>query len=228
MIRALIFDFNGVIVDDEPIHFQLFQKALADEGITLSQKDYYEKYLGYDDNECLQAILKDQNKSFDAAYLEKIIQKKSSYYEQVLEEGNLFVPGVLEFIRHYADKYFMAIVSGALRGEIVAWLDKAQIKDKFQVIVAAEDVKRSKPDSEGYEKSLHLLNRDFTAPSEIIFPEECLVFEDSMWGLQAAREAKMRRVGVSTSYTSAQLGDAEYVVGHFLDLTMEKIIEELS
>ncbi|MBF0492984.1 MAG: HAD family phosphatase [Deltaproteobacteria bacterium] len=227
MIRALIFDFNGVVVDDEPVHFQLFQKTLEAEGIALDQKDYYEKYLGYDDYECFEAILKDRQKAFDAAYIETLIQKKSKFYEEVLEEGNLFVPGVLEFIRKNSDKYFMAIVSGALRSEIVSWLEKAAIQENFQVIIAAEDVRRSKPDPEGYEQALYLLNRDFTAPLEIIFPQECVVFEDSMWGLQAAHEAKMRRVGVSTSYPSEQLKDAEFVVGHFLDLTMEKLLEKL-
>ena len=208
MLRAFLFDFDGVIVDNEPLHCKVFQKILKEEGMSLTQEDYYQRYLGYDDIACLQAIFKDQGKRVDTQTVLELARKKERVFKQEIDQGMHFVPGVIEFIRALSNHYYIAIVSGALRSEIDIVLAQAGISDLVSVIVSALDVKQGKPSPEGYLMALRLLNRDHVPASEVVLTQECLVFEDSPWGLQAASSAQMPAVALTTSYDKAKLSGA--------------------
>ena len=223
MLRAILFDFNGVIVDDEPLHFLLFQKTLAQKKIQLSKEDYYEKYLGYDDHDCFTEILKDQKKKFDEKLIAELVKIKADFYLQELAKKDLFVPGAIEFIQKIAEKHFLGIVSGALRQEIEAWLKQGKIYPLFQTIVAAEDVKQGKPNPEGYRKGISLINRDYVPASEMILPNECLVIEDSKWGIEAAHAAGMKCLAMATSYPKEIFKQADWVIKDFSEIDFSKI-----
>src|SRR5262249_18303411 len=155
-LRVVIFDFNGVIVDDEPIHLELFRAVLAEEGIALSDEDYHEKYLGYDDRGCFAAALAGAGRdreANDSAFINELIGRQAA-----INERYPLYPGVVELVRRLADKYPLAIASGALRDEIEMVLERGDIRDCFQVIIAAEDVGACKPDPEAYLKALAALN----------------------------------------------------------------------
>lgn len=228
MIRAVLFDFNGVIVDDEPVHLRLFQKVLKEEGVDLAKQDYYAKYLGMDDFDCFAAAAKDAGKPKAEAKIQEMIARKSKYYDEEMATNTPFVPGVLDFIRALAPTYYLAVVSGALRREIEMMLTRGQVRDAFSAVVAAEDIEHGKPDPEGYDKGMQLLNRDYVASADLLLPAECLVFEDSIWGIEAATAAGMPAVAVTTSFAPSALPGAKQYIQDFQGLDPQAFLAKIA
>lgn len=227
-LKAIIFDFNGVIVDDEPLHLELFRRVLEEEGLSLSNEEYHEKYLGYDDRGAFTAALIDQGRAThaaDQAYIASLIERKARYYLDAINKRMLLFPGVVELVRRMAEKFPLAIASGALRHEIELVLKRGELRDCFRVIVASEDVSACKPDPEGCVKALALLNE---ATQRSIEPAECLVIEDSVAGIEAARRAGMRCLAVTNSYTAAELSAADAVVTSLAEIDPVKIFAALT
>ncbi|HWQ33422.1 MAG TPA: HAD family phosphatase [Blastocatellia bacterium] len=224
-LKAIIFDFNGVIVDDEPLHLELFRRVLEEEGLSLSAREYHEKYLGYDDRGAFTAALADQGRAADQAYIQSLIDRKARYYLDAINERMLLFPGVTELARRLAEKFPLAIASGALRHEIELVLKRGELRDCFRVIVASEDVSACKPDPEGYVKALALLNE---TTQRSIDPAECLVIEDSVAGIEAARRAGMRCLAVTNSYPAAELTAADAVVASLAEIDPAKIFAALT
>lgn len=222
MFKAIIFDFNGVIVDDEPLHLELFRRVLGEEGIALTDEDYHAKYLGYDDRGCFTAALADYGRVelANTDFIAELIERKAGYYRDAIEKRMLLFPGVIELVRKLAAKYPMAIASGALRGEIEIVLQRGGIRDCFREIIAAEDVAACKPDPEGYVKALAALNTNL---SDRIQPGECLVIEDSIAGIEAAKLAGMRCLAVTNSYDANDLANADLIVTTLVDCEPEKL-----
>lgn len=214
-IRAILFDFDGVIVNSEPIHLEKLQLLLAEEGILLSREDYYKNYLGYDDRDCLYHVFKDQGKILTEDKKQSLIRRKEELVLEAFHRGEILVPGVKEFIQKISPHYYLAIVSGAVRSEILAILETCQLKKYFRLVVGAEDVSHGKPSPEGYQKAIRLLNRDFVPASEVLLPGECLVIEDSPWGLRAGHETGCVCVGVTNTYAEDRLEPAHFVVNHY-------------
>jgi HAD superfamily hydrolase (TIGR01509 family) len=208
VIRAVLFDFNGVIVDDEPVHFKLFQQVLLEEDLKLAREDYYQKYLGMDDKDCFKAVGRDLGKKFSETKLQELIDRKAKYYLTEMRQNPPFVPGALELLKALGKTHYLAVVSGALRSEIEMLLQLGGVAGEISVIVAAGEVNHGKPDPEGFLKAIQLLNRDCVASSERLVPEECLAVEDSSWGVQAARKAGLVCVGLTTSYKEKDLPGA--------------------
>jgi beta-phosphoglucomutase len=215
MLKAIIFDFNGVIVNDEPLHLDLFRVVLAQEGISLTDEAYHEKYLGYDDRGCFRAALADAGEEAnDAGRIAALIDRKAAMYVEAIKERYLLFPGVVELVRRLAAGYPLAIASGALRNEIDMVLSRGGIRGCFLEIIAAEDVSACKPDPEGYLKALAALNASATEPIE---PRHCLVIEDSVAGVEAARRAGMRCLAVTNSYAATDLARADFIVSSLMD-----------
>ncbi len=208
--KAIIFDFNGVIADDEPSHLVMFQKVLQEEGLSLSAEEYYrEGYLGMDDRGCFETVLVKAGRDTSPAKIGELIRRKALYYDDYIRERIIFFPGVLDFIRKAAARMPLAICSGALRSEIQMILEAGRIRDSFSVIVSAEDVKRGKPDPEGFLLALARINQKQRVP---ILPAETLVIEDSIAGIAAAQRAGMKALAVTNSYPSEVLASADRVV----------------
>ncbi len=204
-ISAVIFDFNGVLIDDETVHFSLFQEVLAQERVFITERDYHEKYLGYDDRGCFDAALRDAGQSADRARLDDLIARKAKRYVEVAEEGLVFFPAAAEILRAISARWPVAINSGALRPEIEYALRRLDCRDCVAAIVSAEDTDQCKPHPAGYLLALEALRLQFGADLDAI---SCLVIEDSTAGIQSARGAGMRAVGVATTYPPDQLRQA--------------------
>ena len=211
MLKAIIFDFDGVIADTEPIHFEMFQKVLAEEGIVLTKEAYIEKYLALDDKGCFSAVLNDNGRKADEDLVADMIRRKSVYFDEFVKENFMIFPGVVDFVKKAAKKYPLAIASGALRHEIEFGLQAAGIQQEFQVIVSAEDVVKSKPEPEAFLTALKCLNRKSPIPFNIK-PDECLVIEDSLHGVASAHVAGMKCLAVTNSYSEDELSAADLVV----------------
>jgi beta-phosphoglucomutase len=207
MSRAILFDFNGVIVNDEPQHCEALIATLATYGYALDRAGYYRDYLGFDDRECFRFTFERMGRSPDEGLLQEAIERKAVRYEEAIRSCLELVPGSAEFIQAAAaEGYRLAVVSGALRREIELVLGESRLRRHFEVIVAAEDVARCKPDPQGYRAARTALG--VPAPG-------CIVIEDSLPGLEAARNAGIRCAMLTTSHPAADLSAADIVWDDF-------------
>lgn len=223
MLRAVLFDFDGVIADTEPIHFQLFQEILREEGLALTRQLYYERYLGYDDRMCLQTVYHDQGHRISERKLQELIALKTRQMKALLRRKRVLLPYAKRCIHLLGRRYPLAIISGALRDEIKIILRKEELLPYFPIIVAAEDVQKSKPHPQGFLKALKQLNANVFSANWPLKAAECLVIEDSHWGLQAARKAGMASLGVTTNYSKQQLREADLTLSGLKDITLRRL-----
>jgi len=211
MLRAVIFDFNGIIVDDEPVHFQLFHQVLGEQGIVLNEKDYYERYLGFDDRGAFTAAYRENGRALDERELSRLIDRKARYYKETIQSKMRVFPGVKALVSTLSERLPLAIASGALRNEIETLLDALSLRSYFQVIVSADDVRQGKPEPEIFLKALAQLNAN-TSPARPITAADCVVIEDSKEGIRGARRAGMQCLAVTNSHSSDQLAEATAIV----------------
>ena len=211
MLRAVIFDFNGIIVDDEPIHFELFQRVLNEEDIDLTEQDYYARYLGFDDRGAFTTAYREHGRELRQSKLAQLIERKAAYYREDIKSKMRVFPGVQTLIPELAKKLPLAIASGALRNEIEIILSGIGLFAYFRAIVSAEDVSRGKPEPETFLKALAQLNAALSNDYPIS-PAECLVIEDSKEGIRGARRAGMKCLAVSNSHPAELLSEADSIV----------------
>jgi beta-phosphoglucomutase len=209
MLRAIIFDCDGVIADTEPIHMASFQQVLEEEGIVLTKEDYFAHYLALDDRACFTRAFAERAASLSPEELDKLVKRKAEVVEPVMRATLKLLPGAAEFIRLAAESYPLAVASGALRREIELVLKYGGLRDCFDVIVSSEDVTHSKPHPEPFIRAWELLN---SARRDDLRRDECLVIEDSIHGVAAADGAGMRCLAVTNSYPREKLLEADAVV----------------
>lgn len=220
MLKAIIFDFDGVLADTEPLHFRMFQQVLQEEGLPLSERDYYQKYVGFDDRGCFHAVLSEHGRDAAPATIHRLVERKAAMMLGHLTAAGVVYPGAAEFVKSVAGRHRLAIVSGALRHEIELILKTAGMRDDFEHITTAEDVRDGKPAPEGYLHALHSLNR--RAP---LLAAECLVIEDTLFGIQAAHAAGMRCLAVCTTFTTDRLGTADAVAATLKDCDLASLAQ---
>lgn len=231
-IEAVIFDFNGVLIDDESVHCALFQEVLAQEGVAITERDYHDRYMGYDDRGCFDAALRDAGQQADRARLDDLIARKARRYVEVAERGLRYFPGAAETLRAISARWPVAINSGALRPEIEYALGRLNCRDCVAAIISAEDTDRCKPDPEGYRLAFEALRANTNAQwaARRLTPSACLVIEDTLAGIMSAKGAGMRAVGVSTTYGPEELREAgaDAVVEALAAFTPEWILSRFS
>jgi beta-phosphoglucomutase len=223
MLRAVIFDCDGVIVDSEPHHLKAFKEVLAEEGISLSTEEYFLKYLAMDDKSCFEAVLHENNRPVDNKILKKLIIRKMENYRRLSQQELILYPGVVDLVRKLQGRYRLAIASGAFRGEVKFALDKGGMRDAFPVMVTAQDVRNGKPHPEAFQTALAQINQRDPVPSPPIRPDECLVIEDSLHGIEGAKEAGMKCLAVTNSYPKEKLTHADLVVNSLEGLRPEDL-----
>ena len=211
MLRAVIFDFNGIIVDDEPIHFRLFQRVLGEEGIVLTEEDYYSRYLGFDDRGAFLTGFQEKHRPLSTDELSSLIARKAVYYQEAIRNHVPMFPGVKSLVTDLAANLPLAVASGALRHEIETILTTVGLIDYFKAIVSAEDVTQGKPEPEIFLKALAVLN-DRRGNTEPMNAADCVVIEDSKEGIRGARRAGMKCLAVTNSHSEELLREANAVV----------------
>ena len=223
MIRAIFFDCNGVIADDEPIHMKLFQKVLQEENILLTEKDYFEKYLAMDDRSCFTEALKNEKKAHSPKKVQTLIQRKAQYYQKIIQNELKIFPGVTTFVQQHQTQYIMAVVSGALRNEINLILKTANILSAFSTIISAEDVQNGKPNPEGYLLAYHQIKKLNTFREHPLLKHECVAIEDSIHGVDSAQTAGMKCIAITNSYSKNELKHADLIVSSLEKLNLNTI-----
>ncbi|MGH7180908.1 MAG: HAD family hydrolase [Nitrospiraceae bacterium] len=224
-LTAIIFDFDGVIADTEPLHFAGFRQTLAEIGINLTESDYYANYLGYDDRGCFITALTEHRQPFDPAALTQLMQRKAHVYLESVKDHLVIFPGVCEFVREAAAVYPLAIASGALRHEIEVILDQAGLRKEFLHITSAEDVTKGKPDPQPFLQTLTALNRQ--CRDQAITAGSCLVIEDSIPGIRSAKTAGMKVLAVTNTHTIHDLHEAHMITRSLSQIRLGELPERL-
>ena len=224
-LSAIIFDFDGIIADTEPLHFAGFRQTLAEIDISLTESDYYANYLGYDDRGCFIAALTAYQRPTDPAALSQLMRQKARAYLESVKNHLVIFPGVREFVREAAATYPLAIASGALRHEIEVILEQAGLQKEFIHITSAEDVTRGKPDPQPFLHALAALNRQ--RPEQAITAGSCLVIEDSIPGIRGAKTAGMKVLAVANTHTIHDLHEAHAVVQSLSQVRLSELHDRL-
>lgn len=224
-LKAVLFDFNGVIINDERIHAKLIEELLIGENLRPKRDEFRQICLGRSDRACIRDLLTSRGRVVSESYLTQLIERKAKSYQQYLEttEPLPIYPGLAEFIAKLRDmQLVLGIVSGALRREIEIVLNRVNIAEHFAVIVAGDDLTTSKPEPDGYLLAVERLNLVY--PALQLKAQECLAIEDTFVGIEAAKKAGMQVVGVSNSYPMHMLQrHANWVVDYLLDLELERV-----
>ncbi|MGH9948780.1 MAG: HAD family hydrolase [Pyrinomonadaceae bacterium] len=205
MIKAILMDFNGVIIDDEPIQHRAYAEILKSEGIEVSDEDYYSR-LGMDDRTFVGSILEAAGKEADFEKVAEITRGKTEKWRAIVENDLPLFEGIEGFVRKMSLELSLGIVSMARREEIDFVLEKAGIADCFSVVVSADDVKNCKPDPECYRTGFRMLDDFRSANGHLpMVHADCLVIEDSPPGVMAARAAELPVLGVANTVDADQL-----------------------
>lgn len=217
-IKAIVFDFDGVIADSEPVHERALLETVQAEGLSFSHDQYQGEIIGYDDRDAFPAIYRLNGRDFDPSQVDRLIAYKTDLLHRLIAEGavNPF-PGTLELARAAkAEEIPIAICSGALREEILLMLEAFGAGDVFEIIVTADDVTKAKPDPAGYRMAADHLG---------IEPAACACIEDTPTGIEAAIAAGYGRIlGVGHSLPSSELHQAHAVVDVASDLTLQTLV----
>ena len=221
MLRAVIFDFDGVITDSEILHLRAFNHVLAQHDIEITEEVYYKEYLGFTDRDCFESVAGKNKLELDSEHIENLIKQKNRIFEKLAATEAAIFEGVPEFLQMLTDnKIRRAICSGALLVDIAPILEKSQLGPFFEDIVSAEQIEKGKPDPEGFLLALTRLNE---GSQNSIAADECVVIEDSHWGLEAAIAAGMHTVAITNTYDAEQLSMAEKIVERFGELTIDDL-----
>jgi beta-phosphoglucomutase len=208
--QAILFDFDGVIVNSEPLHFYAFYKVLEAEKLTLTEEEYYRELIGFDDRGAWRHLYAKRDLPLDPRTLLRLMTRKSEVMMELIEAKKYqALPGVEEFVRSLWRHYPLAICSGALREEIEAMLEGVSLRDCFPIIVAAEDVTLGKPDPQGYLLCMKRVSERIHKPLK---PEDCLIIEDAPSVIKSVKTAGFPSLGVATSHSLATLAQADWSV----------------
>ncbi|MDA2935366.1 HAD family phosphatase [Acidobacteria bacterium AH-259-D05] len=222
-IRGIIFDFNGVLVDDEPVHFHAFREALKEEGLTFSWEEYCNKYLPYDDHNFFVHFLRDQNRQIIPQHIHRLIEVKSHYYFKAIEQDVPVIEPSIDFLGRLPSGLHLAIASGAAKEEIEFILNHLRLRERFVTVIAASDVEHGKPHPEAFLKALDgLKEHDPTFDCH-----QVIVIEDSYHGIQSAHTAGMKCVALSTSYPREKLSEADLVLESLQGWTLKQLEDRL-
>lgn len=213
-ITTVIFDFDGVLADTEGLHLRAFQDVFERRGWQLDERDYFARYLGYDDVGLVVAFGQEHSLNLSADDIDSLVDAKTDLFAGFLEAGEVVFPTAPACVARLGDVYRLAIASGALRSEIVEILTAAQLIGRFPVIVAADDVTETKPAPEPYIKAAAGLG---------VAPAHCVAIEDSAPGLAAARAAGMRTIGLTTTSPRHLLSDADLIVDGLHQISAETV-----
>jgi len=226
-LKAILFDFNGVIINDEPIHEQLIEQILIEENLRPKRGEFRQICLGRSDRACLSELFSRRGRVLTESSLNQLISRKAKAYQEKLaqmEKLPIF-PGVEDFIfKLRVANLKMAVVTGALRSEAEQVLNRANIAQYFSVIVSGDDIKTSKPEPDGYLLAVERLNQQF--PDFNLQSWECLAIEDTPAGITAAKRAGIQVVGMANSYPFHMMQrQGNWAVDYFWDLELERIQE---
>ena len=224
MIKALFFDFNGVIIDDERLQMIAYQNVLREHGIELTEEQYLQA-LGMDDRTFVKTALERAGKSTPELN-EAVLQAKGVAHRKMIEDELPLFPGVVTFIKAAARHFSLGIVSMADTNEISYVIDRAGLRKLFSVVISADDVHVCKPAPDCYAGGLEKLNLKRQQERLLpLLPHECIAIEDSPPGIVSGRAAGMKTLGITNTVSEKELRDAgaDIVTARLSDWTTDAV-----
>ncbi len=221
MLSAVIFDFDGIIVDTEPLHYRAFQVILEPLGLGYAWEEYVNLYMGFDDRDAFREAFRVHGRALDDHKLELLIDRKAAAFQEIISGGVVPYPGVVELIQSINGNLPLALCSGALRCDILPILAGLGLSDAFDVMVTAEEVTASKPDPASYALAVERLAASFT--DRKILPGHCIAIEDTPAGIVSASGAGIPVIAVTNSYPPERLAGALKVVDSLLGIGLEEL-----
>lgn len=220
--EAVLFDFDGVLVDTEPMHYEAFRKVLEPLGIGFAWREYVETYMGFDDRDAFREAFRAKGTGLDDARLAELVAAKSRAFHEVLRNGVTAYPGAVAMIESlHAAGWPLALCSGALRSDIDPILALLGVARCFPVIVAADDVRKSKPDPQSYALAFRRLSEAY--PRSLTVPEKSVAVEDTPAGIRSAKGAGLRVLAVTNSYGAGALSEADWIADSLENIRFPKI-----
>lgn len=221
MLRAVIFDLDGVLAESEHLHYAAIQMTLGELGTELTPELYAARYLTFDDHTGIRTFFADRGETLSRERLEELVRCKAEHYEQMLQAGGVrLFPGAAELVAALAPQLPLAVATGSRRVEAEAILRQHGLLSWFTALVSADDVVKGKPDPESFLKALALINQA-CAPEILIQPQECVVIEDSRLSVPAVRRIGMQCVAVTTSYPAAEFPEASLILPDLAAVNLE-------
>lgn len=214
-IRAIVFDFDGVLANSEPLHLLSYQAVLGELGITLERDEYYTHYLGFDDVTAFKVISERRGQRWSDRQIAEILERKTVIFDGIVAAAaasDVLYPEAVPCVRRLAEALPLGIASGALRHEIAAILRGAGLEGCFRFIVAAGETAAGKPAPDPYRRAAELHG---------LPPEHCVAIEDSRWGIASAKGAGLRCVGITQTYPPAGLPGADAIIGSLDEFTVD-------
>ena len=216
MLNAVLFDFDGIIVDSEPMHFRAFQAVLEPLGKGFPWEEYCETYIGFDDRDAFREAFKAQGEKICSRDLKKLIAEKAELFQQLVNSGEAKpLPGAIELIESIPVRLPIALCSGALRQDIDPIIGNLGIANAFNVIVTAEDTKKSKPDPAPYRLTCERLG--------LKDPSTAIAIEDTPLGIISAKSAGLKVLAVTNSYDREYLFEADAVTDSLENITRSSL-----
>ena len=215
-LRAAVFDFDGVLVDSEPLHFRALRDALLDDGVAITEEEYWGIYLAHDDRGAVRLALEHHGQPAAPERVQRVAVGKAERFAQLVPEVPVF-PGARELVGALACELPLGIASGARHEEIETILNGIGLRAAFAAIVGVEDAARTKPHPAPYLEAA----RRLATGVDGLQPAECLAFEDSLPGITSALGAGMKVVGVAHSYPAEKLKTAHRVVDSLVGVEAE-------
>lgn len=224
-LKAVLFDFNGVIINDERVHEKLIEQLLIEENLRLKPGEYREVCLGRSDRACLVDLFTRRGRVVTEDYLSRLLERKSQAYQRelaTLDEVPTY-PGVVDLMEKIRSaQLLIGVVSGAMRSEIELVLSRLGLTQQISIIVAGDDIKTSKPEPDGYLLAVKQLNDRNLAQQ--LQTENCLAIEDTFAGIEAAKRAGMQVVGVANTYPYHMMQrQANWAVDDLLELEFDRV-----
>jgi beta-phosphoglucomutase len=219
-LRAVVFDFDGVIANSEPLHLRAFQEVLAAADVTLTDREYYGNYLGFDDAGVFRAVDANRGAGWTPADIDALVSRKTARLEALEHGVSMLFPGAADAVRRLAAAVPLAIASGANGTEIRRVLDREQLTSSFVAIVPADAGLAPKPAPDPYLRAVAQLG---AVRGESIAARDCVAVEDSMWGLRSARTAGLHTVAVTHTYPAAELSEADLIIISLQELTIANL-----
>lgn len=222
MLSAVVFDFDGVLVDTEPFHYEAFKEAFTPVGLGLSWEKYLSDYVGYDDRGAIQEAFRAAGREVQQETMEDLIRAKARAFRLIVErQGVVAYPGACELVHALHGRLPLALCSGALREDIEPILPRIGLQGMFDAVVTADDVRQSKPDPESYRLAVARLAELQGHPA--IVPAACLAIEDTPTGIESASAAGLAVLAVANSYPTADLATARACVESLVGMDLDQL-----
>lgn len=219
-LQAVVFDFDGVLANSEPLHLRAYQSVLSRHGVGLSAQEYYERYVGFDDETVFRELAQDRGLDVDEAWVGRLLAEKTATLQDLLAAGSPLFPGASACVRALASRVPVAVCSGAMRHEIVQVLETGGLLDLFTALVAAGDTPRGKPAPDPYLRAVELME---ASAGTVIEPSQVVAIEDTLQGLASARGAGLRTIALTTTFRAEVLESATLVLPDISAVTYDRI-----